>query len=806
MSDAVPPTTPQDQSVSAPRRPWLTPRVSELPKLTDLTLLSPIGGGGGIGGSTVFGLLLAVGLLFGVGACSDDIVRPSVGALASTTAVQTISCRATVATLAVTCAGPALAPGEEILGGQGTRVALRSTNVAYNPGTNKFTFNVTVQNLSIQTLGTDGTHLTGVQVFFQNPPAATSGTGSITVDNASLGSFTGVGQQYYFYPDSLQADSISGPVTWQFGVPATVSTFAFTVLVDVIVPEVGGVLTWSAVPQFTSDSLTGIAVNSSTDAMAVGLYGRVLHKVGTQWNDLSRQINEDWIGVEAIGNGQYIGATSQGTVALYSAGTWRVLHRVTMQPYGLYAESAKRIMLGGVNRLIWWNENGDSVDLAGGGASGSYNFLVKDTLPGTTVVGSTDGTICQIAWLVQAVSNCGALAEPITAFAGSTGLHLQPLLARYTSSHGSMFDLYNGTAYVSGAPDSSIDAIVYSAGGVGASFWRATRSHTTDSTTLSSWSGSWTDRDSIPAQVLALVDDSAGGLYALSAGGIRRWNGSAVVDEVVAPAADSLTAVWGNATTAFVGTQSGNVWRYSGGGWTSTPFGSGFPIKAIQGFSASSALATDVYGNVLQFDGSTWSHFSNVDGPQALWGTDPHNMVALTWNNLGAGVSYVSRGDLSAPVHDLDPAGVTSRLNAIWGTSILDFWVVGDSGVVLHYDGSTYTTFFPPGITENLVSVSGTGNSDLWVGGANGFVGHWDGSTWASLGDIALSPVTGLWASTDSTAYVGLNNGQILVIYLGGSFTAQALPSAQGPVRSIKGTSNNGLWAIVGNGLFRGQR
>jgi len=38
------------------RRPWVAPAVTELPKLTDLTLDSgdPIGGGGGTGGSTVF--------------------------------------------------------------------------------------------------------------------------------------------------------------------------------------------------------------------------------------------------------------------------------------------------------------------------------------------------------------------------------------------------------------------------------------------------------------------------------------------------------------------------------------------------------------------------------------------------------------------------------------------------------------------------------------------------------------------------------------------------------------------------------
>jgi hypothetical protein len=42
----------QDES-SGGRRPWQAPELMELPKLTDLTLISGIPGGGGTGG-TVF--------------------------------------------------------------------------------------------------------------------------------------------------------------------------------------------------------------------------------------------------------------------------------------------------------------------------------------------------------------------------------------------------------------------------------------------------------------------------------------------------------------------------------------------------------------------------------------------------------------------------------------------------------------------------------------------------------------------------------------------------------------------------------
>ena len=44
------------ENVAETRRPWLAPRVDDLPRLTDLTLVTGPGipGGGGPGGSTVF--------------------------------------------------------------------------------------------------------------------------------------------------------------------------------------------------------------------------------------------------------------------------------------------------------------------------------------------------------------------------------------------------------------------------------------------------------------------------------------------------------------------------------------------------------------------------------------------------------------------------------------------------------------------------------------------------------------------------------------------------------------------------------
>src|ERR1041385_359682 len=96
--DRALPEKPAGLVVPTPRRNWTVPTLRELPKLTQLTLASAIGGGGGTGGggSTVFGLLLAVGLLCGIGACADESPTTPSGSSVSAPVSQLVTCRGDV--------------------------------------------------------------------------------------------------------------------------------------------------------------------------------------------------------------------------------------------------------------------------------------------------------------------------------------------------------------------------------------------------------------------------------------------------------------------------------------------------------------------------------------------------------------------------------------------------------------------------------------------------------------------------------------------------------------------------------------
>jgi hypothetical protein len=108
--------------------------------------------------------------------------------------------------------------------------------VSYNSGTEIFQFDVTVQNLMKEALGTpDGTVADpeGIQVFFSAGPTVTGGTGTATVANADgTGTFTNTNQPYFAYHQILTKDQVTSAKTWQLNMPATATNFTFTLFVE----------------------------------------------------------------------------------------------------------------------------------------------------------------------------------------------------------------------------------------------------------------------------------------------------------------------------------------------------------------------------------------------------------------------------------------------------------------------------------------------------------------------------------------------------------------------------------------------
>jgi DNA/RNA endonuclease G (NUC1) len=186
-------------------------------------------------------LRLAVPLaLLALAACTDrDIAGPRAlpdpGAIPSS-GLQALTCTGSLGQRTVSCATARTDGGRAtIIGGQNVNVKLTSSNVSYTPVDSIFQFDVTVQNLLPEKMGTrDGVTLdsAGIRVFFADGPAATSGSGNIALVNADdAGTFTGTGQLFFQYDTVLATNQVSHSRTWQLRADPTVGTFTFTVYV-----------------------------------------------------------------------------------------------------------------------------------------------------------------------------------------------------------------------------------------------------------------------------------------------------------------------------------------------------------------------------------------------------------------------------------------------------------------------------------------------------------------------------------------------------------------------------------------------
>nr|WP_240978585.1 lamin tail domain-containing protein [Longimicrobium terrae] len=174
-------------------------------------------------------------------ACGDQqptaVQRPVDGDVPET-ALQAFDCTASIHSSSVSCApaAPAGAGSRSILGGQNSLLKLTSSNVSYDAGTEIFQFDVTVQNLLNEAMGTpDGTvpDPQGIRAFFHAGPTVTSGTGSVSVANADgVADITGEEQPYFAYNEILSKDEVSSSKTWQLSAPASVGSVSFKIYIE----------------------------------------------------------------------------------------------------------------------------------------------------------------------------------------------------------------------------------------------------------------------------------------------------------------------------------------------------------------------------------------------------------------------------------------------------------------------------------------------------------------------------------------------------------------------------------------------
>jgi len=132
-------------------------------------------------------------------------------------------------------------------------------------------------------------------------------------------------------------------------------------------------------------------------------------------------------------------------------------------------------------------------------------------------------------------------------------------------------------------------------------------------------------------------------------------------------------------------------------------------------------------GVVLHYDGTNWAPVLQHDGlvPKAVWGSSASDLFLVGFqadqdqDGVFTVTSAVWHYDGTSWMPMATPAGDTV-LNDVWGRSGSDVYVVGDNGLILHYDGAAWTASHQG--TDALLAVFGWAPGDVYAVGVGGRV------------------------------------------------------------------------------------
>ncbi len=209
--------------------------------------------------------------------------------------------------------------------------------------------------------------------------------------------------------------------------------------------------------------------------------------------------------------------------------------------------------------------------------------------------------------------------------------------------------------------------------------------------------------------------------------------------------------------------QGGAAFQRESGGWTPVSVPAPATLLGIDGPSASDRLVVGDSGTAMHYDGSAWRVEPTgvstsvravwYDGTRALAvGADGVALVREngTWRQVPSGTTQFLRhiggrswgnlyvaGDSGTLLHwngsqlSEEPVETLRNLRGVWMWNARDIYVVGDLGIILHFDGLRWTEVDTPTFNE-LRTVFGIGRT-LYVAGDVGLAYKLEDGEWTAL-------------------------------------------------------------------------
>lgn len=191
-------------------------------------------------------------------------------------------------------------------------------------------------------------------------------------------------------------------------------------------------------------------------------------------------------------------------------------------------------------------------------------------------------------------------------------------------------------------------------------------------------------------------------------------------------------------------------------------------LNWIHLFDDGSAVAVGNAGTILESsDGSAFeaAQALTTEDLWGVWGHSPEDVWAVGGRGRAESEPVILRRvDGTWETFDLptlERPGVRA-LFKVWGASEDAVFVVGQNGIILHWDSETWTEF-GAGTSEDLISLEGTSADNVYaVGGrGNGVIAHFDGTEWVSHSMAPAPGLNGITLTDDHRGWVAGVNGTL---------------------------------------------
>ena len=162
--------------------------------------------------------------------------------------------------------------------------------------------------------------------------------------------------------------------------------------------------------------------------------------------------------------------------------------------------------------------------------------------------------------------------------------------------------------------------------------------------------------------------------------------------------------------------------------------------------------------SVIVDGGAAWKPMSNCPTTgtcpsiSAMWGSGPEDIWAVGPSGAALHTKGIAAGDGGVPNWTAFDSQASGELRSVWGSGPGDVWAVGAGGTIRRYTtGAERWTIVASPTKEHLNAIWGTGPNDIWAVGDHGMLLHYDGTHWTtSTAAFAVGPkphLRGVWGS-----------------------------------------------------------